>query len=102
MKKWPFLLLLALLLTGCSAQAPMPTQQDTLPTGSQVPTWPESDGLYAPGSELEIQTEGAVRLCPLEPGTYGGLTRLGKDLVLIREGSRTELMLLLLKICGHR
>ncbi len=94
MKKWLFLLLAALLLTGCSEQAPAPTEQTTLPTGTQAPTWPESSGLYAPGSELEIVTDRAVKFCPLEPGTYGRLQRLGEDLVLIREGSRTELMLL--------
>lgn len=94
MKKWLFLLLAALLLAGCSEQAAPPTEPSTVPTGTQAPTWPESNGLYTPGSQLEIQTERAVRLCPLEPGTYGRLMRLGNDLVLIREGSRTELMLL--------
>lgn len=93
MKKWLFLLLAVLLLAGCSEQTP-PTEPSTLPTGTQAPTWPESNGLYAPGSELEIQTDRAVRLCPLESGTYGKLQRLGNDLVLIREGSGTELMLL--------
>lgn len=94
MRKWLFLLLAALLLTGCSEQAPPPTEPSTVPTGTQAPTWPESSGLYTPGSELEIMTERAVKLCPLEEGTYGGLMRLGDDLVLIREGSRTQLMLL--------
>lgn len=93
MKKWLLLLLAALLLAGCSEQAP-PTEPSTVPTGTQAPTWPESSGLYAPGSELEIQTDRAVRLCPLEPGAYSGLMRLGNDLVLIREGSRTQLMIL--------
>ena len=94
MRKWLFLLLAALLLTGCSEQAPTPTELNTVPTGTQAPTWPESNGLYVPGSDLEVITNRAVKLCTLEPGTYSGLARLGENLVLAREGGKTELLLL--------
>lgn len=91
MKRFALLLLVLLLLTGCGTVPAQPTQ----PSGTEpVSTWPKSNGLYLPGSYLEVQTQGAVKLCPLEKGHYEGLVRLGEDLLLIRAGRAAELMLL--------
>lgn len=91
MKRFMFMLMLLLLLTGCDRNG-----EQTLPSGDETTaaTWPVSHGLYLPGSYLEIQTEGAVKLCPLEKGNYDALISVGQDLLLIKNGSSAQLQLL--------
>ena len=81
LKKWSLILLLALLLTGCDSQqatAPTPTQPP-LSTEATLP----ADGLYSPGSALEKQTGGAVRLYPLDRERYDGILAMGQSLLLL-------------------
>ncbi len=81
MKRWILLLAVVLMLTGCSKEtAP---DSNTLPSGD-LPQQ-EQGGLYEPDSALEQQTDGAVKVYPLEKGMYDGLLSTGDDLLLFSE-----------------
>ena len=78
MKYLLLILTVALLLTGCG-EKPLPTE----PTETTVP--PEPTGIYAPDSLIEQQTDGAVRMYPLEKDSYFGLYSMGSHLLVIGE-----------------
>lgn len=90
MKKIIALLLLAVLLCGCTE----PRQEETTapPETTQAHTDPTVPaGIYAPGSDLELLTGGAVR-CYLPEGehTYG-MTTAGSDVLLFSGQDATTL-----------
>ena len=87
MKQFLIFLLLPLLLAGCSR----PPAPGTAPT--TTPTAPEPTGLYAPESELEQSTSGAVRYFPLDDNTYSRILPMGDDLLLLsRDNTRLTLV----------
>lgn len=88
MKKWFALLLLALVLAGCSDQS------DTTAPETTVAQPTVAGGLYAPGSALENYTAGAVKLYPLERGLYDGIMPIGRDLLLLENKNGTKVTLL--------
>ena len=81
-------LLLLLLLCGCTAQPPketttLPPEPTSAPAEATEPV-----GIYEPFSDLEIQTNGAVRYyLPDTPDAYG-LRTVGED-VLVFSGTQT-------------
>lgn len=90
MKRVFALLLLALLLCGCTAQAPEETTGTTMETQPAVePT--EPTGSYEPDSAMETATGGAVRMyTPDIPEAYA-LAMLGEDLVVFSGRENTTL-----------
>ena len=89
MKRLMLALAAVLLLTGCAAEQP---QVVTEPTETTEPA-----GLYAPGSEVEQQSRGAVRMYPLAANTYFDLRSIGnhllvagEDVMLVLSGDRGE------------
>ena len=92
MKKCLLILLLALLLCGCTPEAE--PAADTLPAAAQ-PQPTEPNGFYDPGSPIEARTGGAVRCYPLGSTGEASLLSLGDDLLLIRyEEAETTLTVL--------
>jgi hypothetical protein len=76
------LLVLVLLLAGCSAttaEPPAPTQ-DSQQTGK-----PQLESLYIPNSAMEQATDGAVRAFRLDAGNYYGCAMLADQLLLLHE-----------------
>ena len=87
MKRFLILLLLPLLLAGCSRPPVTGTEPST------APTVPEPSGLYDPESELEQSTGGAVQCYPLDDDTYSRILPLGSDLLLVsRDNTRLTLV----------
>ena len=87
MKRLLIFLILPLLLAGCSR----PPVTGTAP--STIPTAPEPSGLYAPESELEQSTSGAVRYFPLDEDTYSRILPMGDNLLLLsRDNTRLTLV----------
>lgn len=87
MKRFLIFLLLPLLLAGCSSPSVVTTAPSTAATA------PEPPGLYAPESELEQSTSGAVRYFPLDDNTYSRILPMGDDLLLLsRDNTRLTLV----------
>lgn len=92
MKRWIWILLACLLLTGC-ASAPEP-EQTVAPTETEAAPPTEPAGCYEPGSDLEKKTGGAVRRYPLQiPDSYA-LVTVGKDVVVFSGLETTTLTML--------
>ena len=88
MKKWvAWLLILVLLLSGCAQEEPADEMTDPGPT---VPTT-EPAGYYAPESQVEDSTAGAVRYFPLDQDDVLGIASMGNDLLLFSGLERTTL-----------
>ena len=88
MRKWvAWLLTLVLLLSGCTSEAPVEE------TGAPGPTVPPTEpaGYYAPESQVEDRTAGAVRYYPLNRADVLGIVPMGDDLVLFSGMGRTTL-----------
>ena len=79
MKRLLFLLLTALLLTGCGTEQPPETTETTAAET-------EPAGLYIPESIAQQQTGGAVRVYALEPNTCHGLYSMGTHLLIAADG----------------
>lgn len=93
MKRLLLILLMALLLVGCSQDAPPPETTDPTQATTQ-PT--EPPGLYVPESMMEKETAGAVRVYALDSDTWFGLESVGTNLLLIGKGE----MMILSGECG--
>lgn len=92
MKRWIWILLACLMLTGC-ASAPEP-EQTVAPTETEAAAPTEPAGCYEPGSDLEKKTGGAVRRYPLHiPDSYA-LVTVGKDVVVFSGLDTTTLTML--------
>lgn len=88
MKKWfAWLLVLVLLLSGCAREEP--ADETTEPGPTAPPTEPA--GYYAPESQVEEQTAGAVRYFPLDRSDVLGIASMGDDLLLFSGLERTTL-----------
>lgn len=79
------LLLTAFVLTGC-AQTPPDTATPTEPTAATAPV-----GLWDEGAALEQQTQGAVRVYPLDVEDATGLFAMGESLLVLSGGEKTTL-----------
>jgi hypothetical protein len=75
-------LLLAALLTGCGV--PQEESPDTTAEFRPVQTEPDP-GWYEPGSVLEQQTNGALRLYPLELDYCAAAEVMGEGILLFSE-----------------
>lgn len=83
-------LVLLLLMAGCAGQDTPETTQDT----AIAPTQTESAGLYIPDSEVEQQSNGAVRRYELKGTQYCGLSAIADKLLLVSGTDGTELTVL--------
>lgn len=94
MKRWILALLAAgLLLGGCSGNHPEETARPTNPT--MPPKEPTPTGWYVPNSEIEQQTNAAVKQYALEEGTEYQIFFMGEHLVLLYHGkNNTEMVML--------
>lgn len=90
MKRFVGLLILCLLLAGCA----VPSQTETVPTHETEQTQAtEPAGTYAPGSAVEEQTGGAVRVYPMELQTCYAIAPMGGELLVFsQEGENTAIM----------
>lgn len=100
MKKLSVLLMVVLLLAGCSKKqaAPQPTVGTTAPpapTQAPAPPAPAPPApskpvtLYTPESTVEKQTGGAVRVYNLEADTYFKIANMGNHLLLMGQKGLT-------------
>ena len=89
MKKWvAWLLILVLLLSGCAQEEPADEMTDPGPTVQTT----EPAGYYAPESQVEDSTAGAVRYFPLDQDDVLGVASMGNDLLLFSGLERTTLV----------
>lgn len=80
-------LLLMLLLAGCAVQEADPSGAETADTGSET----TPPGLYVPGSVVQQQSGGAVRLYDLPRQEYLWLSAIGDRLLLASKDDLTVL-----------
>lgn len=85
MKRIIIVLLVCLILCGC-ANTPAEIPPTTQPRPAVTPT--EPSGSYAPGSRIELATNGAVRAYPQEIENLWGIRTVGED-VLVFSGCDT-------------
>ncbi len=93
MKRLMIMLLVAAVLCGCSSQSAEPPGGTTQPTQAStvaaVPTEPA--GFYVPESELEITTQGGVRVYIPEDSSCYAIEVLDGDVLLFTGGQTTTL-----------
>ena len=82
MKRWLILILALLLLSGCGSQ-PEETVPTTDPEPTQIQIATEPVGYYDPNSALEVSTNGALRVYPLNRTDSYGLVNMDRDLLLL-------------------
>lgn len=88
MKRTFPIFLAALLLCGC-AKDPHPIAETTTPTTvSTVAT-----GLYDPDASLEASTHGAVRVYPLDDGSYDGISPMGESILALCQSQNSTILL---------
>lgn len=93
-KNWLVLFPALLLFCGCSAQKP-----ETIPADVTSPTVfttepTEPVGFYQPDSAVEVFTDGAIQVFPLDIPDVAGYRFLGEDILLFSGNDRTTLTLL--------
>lgn len=89
MKRYIPVVLALLLLGGCAGNmAPDMEPVQTTQSGKEETT------LYAPGSAVEQQTQGAVTMYPLPAGEYTALFAMGDRLVLVSGNEEKKLLVL--------
>lgn len=91
MKRWPLLLLTALLLCGCGAEQENATTNNTEPAPAIETNPIEPTGYYDPDSALEESSNGAVKLYPLNRSDSYGLCAMGDDLLVFSGDETTTL-----------
>ena len=84
MKRWyPALILLCLLLAGCSGkgeETTFPTQTEAVPVEAAPPA-----GLHDPNDPLEVRYGDALRAYPLSIPGVAGLKAMGSDLLVFSD-----------------
>lgn len=93
MKHLTALLLILLLLCGCAREVPA---EETAPPTTEAATIPTTSppGLYAPGSEVETSTGGAIRAYPLNMPMVNGMHAFAGGLLVFSGEEATTLTLL--------
>ena len=89
-----FLILLVVLLAGCSTGQPEITVPVDI-TAAPEAAAPEVSGLYDPDNAIEAQTNGAVRAYPLGVNNCSGVELMGEDLLLFTNGDSSTYLTLL-------
>lgn len=92
MKQLLSLFLACLLLGGCSRNDP--AAQTSEPTQPAIAATSALVSLYDPGSPLEVQTQGAVRVYPLSTEDVYGIRAMGDALLIFSGQDSTTLTLL--------
>lgn len=90
MKRWLFLILAMVLLSGCAAE-PEATVPMTVPAETQAPPAVDPVGYYDPDSALEQSSGGALRVYPLNRSDSYELVNMGSDLLLLSGDEVTTL-----------
>lgn len=90
MKRWLFLIAMIFLLSGCAA-APEETLPSSEPVQTTVAPVTEPTGYYDPSSALEADTEGAVRVYPLNRTDSYAIVVMDSDLLLLSGKESTTL-----------
>lgn len=80
-------ILACLLLCGCAAQKPEPTE--TVPVSAAPSTEPA--GSYVPGESLELASGGAVRAYPQDLGNIRAIKAVGDDLLVFSNRDTTTI-----------
>ena len=97
MKRWyPALILLCLLLAGCSGkgeETTFPTQTEAVPVEAAPP-----DGLHDPNDPLEVRYGDALRAYPLSIPGVAGLKAMGSDLLVF---SDTQVSTVITRLSGE-
>ena len=97
MKRWyPALILLCLLLAGCSGkgeETTFPTQTEAVPMEAAPPA-----GLHDPNDPLEMRYGDALRAYPLSIPGVAGLKAMGSDLLVF---SDTQVSTLITRLSGE-
>lgn len=93
MKRWIiWLLILVLALSGCTADGPNGTTQDTLPGNTTQQSTVPPVSRYVSDSNLEKKTAGAVKVYAVENGGITGIDTLDDDIVIFSyDGEKTTL-----------
>lgn len=89
MKRLLAFLLVMTLLTGCSVVQPTEPSAQPTEAPTALPTEPPKPSLYRPGTDVENQTDGAVRVYPLG-GYCDGMFLLGDRVVLYYLDEQTQ------------
>ena len=84
MKRWyPALILLCLLLAGCSGkgeETTFPTQTEAVPVEAAPPA-----GLHDPDDPVEVRYGDALRAYPLSAANVAGMKAMGSDLLVFSD-----------------
>lgn len=102
MKKLLLVFLGLLLLCGCGETSETETEPTTLPIETTVATEPVYHGTYEKDSEIELQTQGAVRRFRPGSDSYTDIAAMGDDLLLICTGETTRLELVTEPDCSPK
>lgn len=87
MKRFICAVAACLLLCGCGGTTPEATETTRLP--AVAPT--EPSGSYLPGSEIELATDGAVRVYPQNLGNISAIKPVGDDLLVFSDRETTTI-----------
>ena len=97
MKRWyPALILLCLLLAGCSGkgeETTFPTQTEAVPVEAAPPA-----GLHDPDDPVEVRYGDALRAYPLSAANVAGMKAMGSDLLVF---SDTEVSTRITRLSGE-
>ena len=97
MKRWyPALILLCLLLAGCSGkgeETTFPTQTEAVPVEAAPPA-----GLHDPDDPVEVRYGDALRAYPLSAADVAGMKAMGSDLLVF---SDTEVSTRITRLSGE-
>ena len=97
MKRWyPALILLCLLLAGCSGkgeETTFPTQTEAVPVEAAPPA-----GLHDPSDPLEVRYGDALRAYPMSIPGVAGLKAMGSDLLVF---SDTQVSTVITRLSGE-
>ena len=92
MKRYLLILVIALILCGCTPGSQMETTSPEPETqATEITPLVSPDGLYDPNSDLEEHTSGALQVYPLNRSDAVEMLRMGDDLLLFSGENATTL-----------